>query len=276
MPKGRSPRATSTSARRAPSPRPPTDPGFSVEYMDRAVRPEADFFRFATGTWQRQNPVPADKARWGAFDELLERNFTIVRGILEEAARSVSAPDGSPRWQVGAFFASALDGGRRERLRFRPIEPVLDRVERVSSVEELFRVVAELQRDGVDPAFDSYVYPDKRASEVYAFYLDQGGLSLPDRDYYLEPSFASVRAPTGSISSAACVCSGTRRAGSTGPWRRSSGSRPSSPGPAVPAPSCGTRRRTTTGSRSPSSWEGTPPSRGASTSGTARSGMSLT
>jgi len=161
--------------------------------MDRSVRPDADFFRYATGTWQRENPVPADKARWGAFDELLERNFTIVRGILEEAAGSVSAPDGSPRRQVGAFFASALDGGRRERLRFGPIEPVLGRVERVSSVEELFRVVAELQRDGVNPAFDSYVYPDKRASEVYAFYLDQGGLSLPDRDYYLEPNFASVR-----------------------------------------------------------------------------------
>ena len=182
----------STRADERPRPAPP-DPSFSARYMDRSVDPSSDFYRYATGTWLRENPVPSDKARWGAFDELLQRNFTTVREILESAAGAVGDPEPSPRRQVGAFFTSALDTARRERRRFEPIAADLARVRSVSTVAELFSVLAALHREGVDGLFESYVYPDKRSSEVYAFYLDQGGLSLPDREYYLEPRFEEAR-----------------------------------------------------------------------------------
>ncbi|HTT16788.1 MAG TPA: M13 family metallopeptidase [Thermoplasmata archaeon] len=175
------------------SERPAPDPGFSVRFMDAATPASQDFYRHATGTWLRENPVPADKARWGAFDELLERNFRLIHELLEDAATHAEDAADSPRRQVGVLYRSALDQERRERLRYEPIAPALARVGELRSVEELSAVLAEFHREGLGGPFESYVYPDKRASEVYAFYVVQGGLSLPDREYYLEPAFESVR-----------------------------------------------------------------------------------
>jgi putative endopeptidase len=161
--------------------------------MDRTVDPSVDFYRYAAGTWLRENPVPADKSTWGSFDELRERNFELIREILEDAATHAADPDPSPKSQVGAYFASAMATARLEKLRFEPILPDLARVDSVGSVKELFSVLAAFHRQGVGAFFESYVYPDKRSSEVYAFYLDQGGLSLPDREYYFDPRFEPIR-----------------------------------------------------------------------------------
>ncbi len=168
-------------------------PRFSTGYMDQAVTPGDDFYGYAAGSWLRANPVPADKARWGAFDELLQRNFALIREILEEAAAHAPEAAPTPVRQVGAFYASALDQGERDRRRFGPIAADLERVERTRSLDELLELVTALHRDGFGGLFDAYVYPDKRRSDVYAFYLEQGGLALPDRDYYLEPGFEAVR-----------------------------------------------------------------------------------
>ncbi len=172
----------------------PRIPRFSLAYMDRSTDPSADFYRYAAGTWVRENPVPADKSRWGGFDELLQRNFYVIRSILEQAAAAPDGPTDPVARQVGDLFASAMDTRRLEELGFEPLALDFARVEAVGSVEELYRVLAELHREGVDGFFESYVYPDKKASGVYAFYLDQGGLSLPDREYYLDPQFAQVLA----------------------------------------------------------------------------------
>src|SRR5438128_409850 len=85
----------------------PKVPRFSIEYMDRTVEPGADFYKFAAGNWVRNNPVPADKSRWGSFTELAERNSYLIRGILEDAAADKQAPAKSPRHEVGDFYASA-------------------------------------------------------------------------------------------------------------------------------------------------------------------------
>src|SRR5688572_15617937 len=84
-------------------------PRFSVENMDRSVDPAADFYRFAAGNWIKNNPVPADKSRWSGFEELQERNWQLVHGLLETSAADKSAPTKSPQRQVGDFFASAMD-----------------------------------------------------------------------------------------------------------------------------------------------------------------------
>ena len=180
------------------SPDPPAaDPRFSVARIDRSVDPSDDFYEFANGTWRRENPVPSDKSRWGAFDELLNQNFRHLRAILERTAADPGAPANSPSRKVGDFFASALDSRRREDLRFQPIADDLAAVERVASIDDLYRALAGLHRVGAHGLFDSYVYPDKRHSAVYAFYLDQGGLSLPDREDHLDPKFGGVLGSTG-------------------------------------------------------------------------------
>src|SRR5215212_10422842 len=94
---------------------PPKVPRFSSQNMDRSVEPGADFYQFAAGTWLKKNPVPADKSRWSGFEELQERNWQLVRQILESSAADKSAPAHSPKREVGDFFVSAMDTNRLEK-----------------------------------------------------------------------------------------------------------------------------------------------------------------
>src|SRR5206468_83932 len=105
----------------------PKIPRFSVEYMDQSVDPGADFFRYTCGSWVKNNPVPADKARWAGFEELRERNWHLIHEILDSSLMA-NAPANSPTRQVGDFFASALDTNRIEQLRFQPLEKDFARI----------------------------------------------------------------------------------------------------------------------------------------------------
>jgi putative endopeptidase len=171
----------------------PLEARFSVGHMDPRVPPGEDFYRFSVGGWLRRNPVPADKARWGGFAELAERNFRHVHDLLEEASADRSSRPRSVRRQVGDFYASALDTDRRRRLGLRPIAGDLARIGRVRSAAGLPTILARLHDFGLDAGFASGVGPDKRDTSKYALYAVQGGLSLPDRDYYLEEEFSALR-----------------------------------------------------------------------------------
>ena len=173
---------------------PPPIPRFSVEHMDRSIEPGADFFRYAAGTWIKKNPIPADKSRWSGFEQLRERNLYLLRDILELSATGESLPAASPQRQVGDFFASAMDTNRLEKLRFKPIAADLKRIERLKSVEALSVFLAELHSRDVNALFGAGVSPDARNSAIYALELGQGGLGLPDRDYYLKDDFTKQRA----------------------------------------------------------------------------------
>jgi putative endopeptidase len=168
-------------------------PRFSVENMDRSVEPGVDFYRFAAGNWIKSNPVPADKSRWSGFDELQERNWRLIRELLETSAADASAPPNSPTRQVGDFFASAMDAERREKLGFKPIARDLQRIGRLRSTKAMFELLADFHERGIGGLFGAGVTPDAKNSSVYAFALSQGGLGLPDRDYYLKPDFAKQR-----------------------------------------------------------------------------------
>jgi putative endopeptidase len=171
----------------------PRVPRFSIQYMDRSADPATRFYDYATGTWRRENPTPADKAVWGAGAELLDRNYRLIRQILESAAADSTAPVSSPRRQVGDLYASALAIERREALGLDPVRPLLDRIGQATASSDLIPLLAELHDAGVYGIFQPFAYPDRNRSTVYAFYVYQGGLSLPDREYYLADSFAAQR-----------------------------------------------------------------------------------
>lgn len=170
----------------------PPAPRFSVDHMDRSVDPKADFYRYACGAWLKNNPVPSDKARWSGFDELQERNWRLIRDILESSAKTSTSED-RLRTQVGDFFASAMDTNRIESLRFQPIQQDLKRIDDLQQPEQLFQLLAEWHRREIGALFRSGVSPDAKNSEMEAFQLRQGGLGLPDRDYYLAEGFAKQR-----------------------------------------------------------------------------------
>src|ERR1041385_4023885 len=111
----------------------PPVPGFSISYMDRSVDPAKDFYHFAAGNWLKNNPVPADKARWASFSELAERNWYLIHEILDSATADTTAPAHSPRREVGDFFASAMDTNRIEKLGFEPIKGDLKRIDEIKS-----------------------------------------------------------------------------------------------------------------------------------------------
>src|ERR1051326_7564657 len=170
----------------------PKVPRFSVDYMDTSVAPDVDFFHYADGTWIKNNPVPPDKSRWASFTELQERNWYLIHDILDSVCTNKSAPNSNEQ-KVRDFFLSAMDTNRLEKLAFKPIEPDLKRIEKVKTREDFFRLVADLRHNGASSCFGEGISPDLKNSSVYAFYIVQGGLGLPDRDYYLKDSFAKQR-----------------------------------------------------------------------------------
>jgi len=167
-------------------------PAFSLSYMDRAVSPGQDFYSFAEGQWSKDNPVPADKSLWSSFSQLAEYNSYLIHSLLEEAAAG-NDPKGTPRREAGDFYRSAMDTNRLEELRFDPITNDLGRIEAIKTTEDLFGLLARFHNEGAGGIFSAGVGPDARQSTLYALELEQGGLSLPDRDYYLKPEFAKYR-----------------------------------------------------------------------------------
>ena len=175
---------------------PPAIPRFSIEHMDRSVEPGVDFYRFAAGSWLKNNPVPADKSRWSGFEQLRERNWHLLHELLETSMDPKASRDAVQR-QVGDFYASAMDTNRLEQLRFQPLARDLKRINELKTTKALFTLLAEFHERGIGGLFGAGVSPDAKNSSIYAFSLHQGGLSLPDRDYYLKPDFAKQRAAYG-------------------------------------------------------------------------------
>jgi len=183
---------SSVAAWAAPTNGAPNIPRFSIEYMDKSVAPGDDFFHYADGTWIKNNPVPPDKARWVSFTELQERNWYLIHQILDSTVAG-NSPANSPPRKVGDFFRSAMDTNRIEQLGFKPIEPDLKRITDLKTTEDLLKLLADFHYRGIGGIFGDGVGPDEKNSSVYAFSLSQGGLGLPDRDYYLSEGFAQQR-----------------------------------------------------------------------------------
>jgi putative endopeptidase len=170
----------------------PRIPRFSIDYMDKAVDPGSDFFHYAAGNWIKANPVPADKSRWGAFIELQERNWFLIHGILDSTTANKDGSDATAQ-KVGDFFRSAMDTNRLEELGLKPIQADLKRIENLKEPGDLLSLLADFHQHGIGACFAEGVSPDAKNSAVYAFQLSQGGLGMPDRDYYLTEAFAKQR-----------------------------------------------------------------------------------
>lgn len=160
--------------------------------VDKSIKPGDDFYQFANGAWLKAHPIPKEKAQYGAFDEVYDRTYLQMKEIAEEAAAAMNSPEGSPERKLGDFYRAAMDTGNIEKTGISPLKPLFARIDNLRSVKDMQILVAYFQTRGIEPLFSIYSLPDPRNSSIYMVRLEQGGLSLPDRDYYVKTDKVSV------------------------------------------------------------------------------------
>lgn len=163
-----------------PAPKPTLgDYGFDESGMNRAVAPGDNFYQYANGTWEKNTPIPADKANYGMFTALDDLSKQRTQDILTEAKDD-------PTSKIGNAYAAYLDEATVEVRGLAPIKPWLDAIKAVKTRADYVAIVAQASRNGVPTPFGGFVGQDDKEPEQYIFTLAQGGLGMPDRDYYIQ------------------------------------------------------------------------------------------
>ena len=165
--------------------------GFSVKNIDATANPCTNFYQYACGGWLKNNPIPADQARWGRFDQLEERNRDVLHEILEAASKPDASRDSTAR-MIGDYYAACMDEKAVEAGGLQPLEDELGWIRGLRDKAQLAAVVARLQRGGVEAMFEFSSGQDFKDSNQVIAQVDQGGLGLPERDYYLKQDAQSA------------------------------------------------------------------------------------
>jgi putative endopeptidase len=155
--------------------------------MDLSVNPGDDFYAYASGAWVKNNPVPAKETRWGSFNILRDFNINAVRNVLEKAVADKEAPEGSVTKRVADFYSAGMDSMTIEKRGFTPIQPLLKEIDAIGSKAAVQKMITHLRTSGAGaPLYGFSVGQDRKNVEVMIPQFSQGGISLPDRDYYLK------------------------------------------------------------------------------------------
>ena len=157
--------------------------GFSLSNLDRTCKPCENFYEFAMGSWMKANPIPAEYSSWGTFTQLRDNNLTAMRTILEAAAKA-NAPTGSNEQKIGDFYASCMDTTAIEAAGLKPIADELSTIDAINDRKSLDAAIAKLQHEGAGVLFRFSSGQDIKDSSRVIAQAGQGGLGMPDRDYY--------------------------------------------------------------------------------------------
>jgi len=169
---------------------PPLDP----QNMDTSVKPQDDFFMYADGGWIKRTEIPPEYSRWGGFNELIERNNDALHAIAEKAINAHVDPRFAPEVQkVGDYYASGMDEKTIEAVSTKPLGDEFKNIDAIKDRNDLLKEIAHLQTIGVDALFDFSSGQDAKDSTHEIAQAVQGGLGMPDRDYYTKTDEASKK-----------------------------------------------------------------------------------
>jgi putative endopeptidase len=161
----------------------PAMPDLLASHVDSSISPGDNFFLFANGAWLKANPIPASESGWGIGNLVEDELRDKVRAINEVAA-TAHAPAGSDQQKIGDYWTTGMDSAKADRSGLGPLKDLLQQIDGITSADEAFTVSGVLNRAGVEVLYSGSVEQDPKNSEVMAMALGQGGLGLPDRDYY--------------------------------------------------------------------------------------------
>jgi putative endopeptidase len=158
---------------------------FSIDIIDKSLDPCADFYQYACGNWLKTAEIPADQPRWGSFTELYESNLAIERGILDKASAGGPNRDAIDQ-KIGDYYGSCMEESAVNEKGLAPLKPELERIAAVKDKQTLIDAIARVHIIGPSPLFNFYSSPDLHNADQVIAFIDQGGLTLPDRDFYLK------------------------------------------------------------------------------------------
>ncbi|MCR4764819.1 MAG: M13 family metallopeptidase [Bacteroidaceae bacterium] len=166
--------------------------GLHVEFMDTTAKPGTDFYQFATGGWQKLNPLPAEYSRYGSFDQLAETNQKRINELVENLATQEN-PAGSVAQKIGDLYKMAMDSAKRNADGYEPVKADLAEVAAIQNTHDVYALLPKMAMNGSGAYFGMYVGADEKNSMENAVQMSQGGLTMGLRDYYLEEDEAIVK-----------------------------------------------------------------------------------
>jgi len=158
--------------------------------LDTTVRPSDDFFEYANGGWIKKNPIPNEQSSWGIGNLVFEENLRRTREISEEAAKS-GAAKGSNEQKIGDFWSSGMDSVKIESDGLKHLQPYLDKINAITDIKSLLATVSDFRKLGSYTLFADFVTQDDKNSEMMTYKLWQGGIGLPEREYYFKTDSAT-------------------------------------------------------------------------------------
>ncbi len=194
------PTNTASSSPQQTEPVLPYTPSLDPSAMDRTADPCVDFYQYSCGGWKKMNPIPSDQASWSVYGKLYEDNLIYLRGILEQA--STAKDRDAVTQKIGDYYAACMDETEIEKLGAKPLQAELTAIHDLTNAKDLATLIATLHLQGISALFNSGSTQDPDNSEEVIVNVSQGGLGLPDRDYYLKDD-----AKHSVISN--CVCEGS-------------------------------------------------------------------
>ena len=159
--------------------------GIDLQWIDNAVKPQHDFFKFTSGKWLASVQIPTDKGRFGAFDELRDLSEQRLQDIITELSKQKNLSESSESKKIADLYTSFMNERLIHKLDIQPLHATFSRIDKVKTKQQLTATFANIGQLGVSLPLTNYVGQDARNAASYAVYVNQGGLSLPDRDYYL-------------------------------------------------------------------------------------------
>ena len=169
-------------------------PPFDIKNMDTSVKPSDDFFTYANGTWLKKTPIPPEESRWGSFNELIEKNNDALREVAEKAAKAKPDPKLAPEVQkVADYYTSGMDEKNIDAVKARPLDEEFKKIDALKDRHDLLKEIAHLHNMGVGAFFGFTSGQDDKNSTMVIGQAFQGGLGMPDRDYYTKEDDASKK-----------------------------------------------------------------------------------